>query len=289
MRGDAYHIAQAKFDVPTAPKDTETIARALGLGMLEWRWPFVGEVNIPNTTLVVEPIVQLVAASTGGNPKGLPNEDSTSFEFDATNLFSPNPSPGTDLWTGGTRSNVGLRGTALLPKGLIEATLGQDFRTTPDPAFAPGSGFGDSRSDTVGQIKIQFPPNITFTEQFNISPKDGTLRRNEIYLKAVFGRTIVDFSYLNLPPTAANPTLGQQEQINLNTTIEVYNDWAVFAEARRDLSNAKMLESGIGMKYEDECFIASFGFHRRDTATLNLKPATYVTFRLGLKTGFTGG
>ena len=50
-----------------------------------------------------------------------------------------------------------------------------------------------------------------------------------------------------------------------------------------------MLESGIGVRYEDECFVASLGSHRRDTATLNLKPASAVIFRLGLKTGLTGG
>jgi LPS-assembly protein len=289
MRGDVYHIENARFDVPTAPKDTETIGRALGLGMVEWRWPFVGDVAFPNTKLVVEPIAQLVVASGGGNPEGLPNEDSTSFEFDATNLFSPNPSPGYDLWTGGTRSNVGVRATALLPNGSIEATLGQDFRMVEDPSFAPGSGFGDTHSDTVGQIKIQFPPFLTFTEQFNISPEDGTLRRNEIYLRGTFGRTIIDFSYLKLPPSAANPTLGEQEQVNLNTTVTIYGNWGVFAEARRDIANDRMLESGIGLKYEDECFVASLGFHRRDTSTLNLKPASAAIFRIGLKTGFTGG
>jgi hypothetical protein len=49
-----------------------------------------------------------------------------------------------------------------------------------------------------------------------------------------------------------------------------------------------MLESGVGFKYEDECFVVSFGYHRRDTETLNLKPASAVLFRIGLKTGFVG-
>ncbi len=289
FRSDVYHITEARFDVPAAPRDTETIGRALGLAMVEWRYPFISESVFPDTKLVIEPIAQAVIASGGGNPTGLPNEDSTSFEFDATNLFSPNPSPGYDLWTGGTRSNVGIRATALLPQGSVEATLGEDFRTFDDPSFAPGSGFGDTHSDIVGQVKVQFPPFLTLTDQFNISAADGTLRRNEIYLRANFGRTLIDFSYLKLPPSVADPTLGVQEQINLNATIEVYGNWAVFAEARRDLAQNRMLESGFGIKYEDECFVASFGFHRRDTSTLNLKPASAVIFRVGLKTGFTGG
>ena len=289
LRGDIYYITDATFDVPTATKNSETIGRALGLGMVEWRWPFAREIEMPKATVVVEPIAQLVVATSGGNPNGLPNEDSTSFEFDATNLFSPNQSPGLDLWTGGTRSNVGIRVTALLPQGSIEATLGQDFRITSDTPFAAASGIGNRRSDLVGQIKFQFLPNLVLTQQFNIDPTDGSLRRNEIYVKAMFGRSSVDFSYVKLPPSAADPSLGEQEQISLDATVFVYENWGIFAEARRDLAKSQMLESGIGVQYEDECFVASLGFHRRDTATLNLKPASAIIFRIGLKTGFTGG
>ena len=288
LRGDVYYIDDAKFDVPGAATNSETIGRALGLGMLEWRWPFVGEVDLPDTSLVVEPIVQLVAASGGGNPTGLPNEDSTAFEFDVTNLFSANPSPGLDLWTGGPRSNVGVRASALLPYGSVEATLGEQFRFSPDSSLPAGLRLSDHKSDIVGQFKIEFPPNLSLTHQFNIDADDGSIRRNEIYLRAKFGRSVVDLSYLKLPQSAADPTLGEQEQVNLTTTLQVYGNWGIFGEARRDLAKSEMLESSIGITYEDECFVASLGFHRRDTATLNLKPASAVIYRIGLKTGYTG-
>jgi LPS-assembly protein len=81
--------------------------------------------------------------------------------------------------------------------------------------------------------------------------------------------------------------LGEQEQINLNTTLLLYRNWGIFGEARRDLAKGQMLESSIGITYDDECFVVSLGFHRRDTATLNLKPSSSVIFRIGLKTGYT--
>ena len=288
LRGDIYYVNEARFDVPGAAKNTETIGRALGYGMLEWRWPFVREIN-GSTNVVIEPIAQLVAASGGGNPHGLPNEDSTAFEFDVTNVFSPNPSPGLDLWAGGPRSNVGLRATALLPYGSVEATFGEAFRFTTDSTLPAGLRLNDDKSDLVGQFKIEFPPNLSLTHQFNIDPDDGTIRRNEVYLRARFGRSVVDLSYLKLPPSAADPLLGEQEQINLTTTLRIYGNWGIFGEARRDLAKGQMLESSVGLTYEDECFVASLGFHRRDTATLNLKPSSAVIFRIGLKTGYTGG
>ena len=288
LRGDLYHVDNARLDVPSATQDTETIGRALGLGMLEWRWPFVGETGIPNTTLVVEPIAQLIAASGGGNPPGLPNEDSTAFELNVTNLFSANPSPGLDLWTGGPRSNVGFRATAFMPNGSIEATLGEQFRFTHDASLPPSLRLNNETSDIVGQFKIEFPPNLSVIHQFNIDPKDGSVRRNEIYVRAKFGRSVVDLSYLKLPPSAADPILGEQEQVNLTTTILLYKNWGIFAEARRNLASGEMLESSIGITYDDECFVASLGYHRRDTATLNLKPSSALLFRIGLKTGLAG-
>jgi len=289
LRGDLYYIEDARFEVPTATRNTATIGRALGYGMLEWSWPFTGDVGIPDTSVVVEPIAQLVMASGGGNPRGLPNEDSAGFEFDVTNLFTPNPSPGLDLWTGGPRTNVGVRASALLPYGEVSATLGQQFRFTSGSSFPAASRLNDNKSDIVGQFKIDFPPNLSLTHQFNIDPSDGTIRRNEVYLRARFGRSIIDLSYLKLPQSSADPTLGEQEQVNLTTTILLYKYWGVFGAARRDLATGKMLESSIGITYDDECFVASLGFHRRDTATLNLKPSSSVIFRIGLKTGLTGG
>lgn len=288
-RSDIYHLSDAKFSAPLAAHNSETISRALGLAMLEWRWPFVREMGIGNANLVIEPIAQLVGASTGGNPRGIPNEDSTSVEFDATNLFSPYQVPGLDLWTGGPRSNVGIRATAMLPRGTIEATLGEDFRFVPDPNLPPALGIGGDKSDIVGQFKVDLPPFLSLTHQFNIDPGGGgSLRRNEVYLKAQFGQSSVNLSYQKLPVTAADPTLGEQEQVFLDTTVFFTDNWAVFAGARRDIAKSQMLESSIGVRYEDECFILSLGFHRRDTATLNLRPASAVIFRLGLKTGLTG-
>ena len=287
-RGDAYRIENATFSAPGAAKNSETIGRALGYTMLEWRWPFVGETSFRDTTLVLEPIAQMIVASGGGNPTGLPNEDSTGFEFDVTNLFTPNPSPGLDLWTGGARSNLGVRATALLPNGSVEATFGEQFRYTSDSAFPPGLRLNNDTSDLVGQFKIEFP-NISLTHQFNINPQDGSIRRNEIYLRAHFGKSTINLSYLKLPQSTADPTLGEQEQINANTTLLLYRNWGIFAEARRDLAKGEMLESSLGITYDDDCFVASLGFHRRNTATLNLKPASSVIFRIGLKTGLTGG
>lgn len=288
VRGDLYHVNDAKFSVPTAPFDSKTISRGLSYAAVEWRWPFVGQMGFGENALVIEPIVQAVAATGGGNPEGLPNEDSTTFEFDETNLFLPNEFPGLDLWTGGPRSNIGVRATAFFNGGSIEAILGQEFRTRRDPNFAPRSGVGDTRSDIVGRVKIQFAPFIDLTHRFRIDPNTNTLRRSELYLTASHGRSRFDLSFLKLSPETTDPSLGRREEINLSGSFNVINNWSVFAETRRDLQAGEWLDVGLGLLYEDECLVAQLGYRNRRTTDRDLRPSSSFVLRIGLKTGLNG-
>jgi LPS-assembly protein len=291
-RGDAYYIRDAMAEAPNAPSSTETITRALGYGMLEWRWPFVGQVSgrfIPdNTSLVVEPIAQLIAATNGGNPKGLPDEDSLGFALSATNLFNPNPSPGLDLWTGGSRGTFGVRSTALFPSGQIVATFGEEYHLTRESDLPTGLGLNNKASDLVGRISVDFPPNFSITHQVSFDPRDGSIQQNELYVTGKFGLSTIELSYLKLPANGADPSLGHQEEINLNTTVILYRNWGVFGVARRDLAQGKMLEAGFGLTYDNDCFVAALGFNRRYTTILDLPPASSVVFHIGLKTGARG-
>lgn len=292
-RADAYYVHDALAEAPGATTNSETIARGLGYAMLEWRWPYAGEINgwlIPEgTNLVLEPVAQLVAASNGGNPQGLPDEDSIAYSLSATNLFSPNPSPGLDLWTGGTRSTFGLRSTALLPGGAqITTLLGEEYRFNPAQNLAPGLGLNTHASDIVGRTTVDFAPNLTVTHQFSLDPRDGSIQQNELYVTGKFGLSTIELSYLKLPPNAADPSIGHQEQVNLNTTVILYQNWGIFGVARRDLSQGKMLEAGFGLTYDNDCFVAAIGFHRRYTTILNLPPSSSIVFHIGLKTGARG-
>ena len=59
--------------------------------------------------ILVEPIAQVIGAPYGGNPPDIPNEDSTDFQLDETDIFSFDRLPGYDLVETGPRANVGFR------------------------------------------------------------------------------------------------------------------------------------------------------------------------------------
>jgi len=82
-----------------------TFARTLETAGATLTWPFVKRSG--NRTIVLEPIAQLALSPTIRQDPRIPNEDSIDFEFDQTNLFQPNKSPGFDILDSGQRLNVG--------------------------------------------------------------------------------------------------------------------------------------------------------------------------------------
>ena len=286
-RGDFYHLQDVSLAVPLATQDTRNVSRALGALVAEWRFPFASATAIANATTILEPIVQLVYTPRGGNPTILPNEDATSFEFDETNLFTINKLPGLVRWSDGTRVDAGVRGTALLPIGSVQMALGQEYRVKADPLFPAGSGLGDKNSDLVGSLEVRFDPYIDLVHRFRIDEHDGSIRRNEIYLKGHYGRSSIDLSYLQLSAEAYDPTLGAREEVNVGTTLGVYGDWSVFAGMRRNLETDSMVNTRFGVLYEDECFVASLGYERKYTRVRDLPPSSSILLHIGLKTGFT--
>ncbi len=278
-RGDVYHVGHF---LPGVTKPGEFVWRGSPYAAVDWRWPFVA--GSGKRAFVIEPIVQAIWAPYGGNPTSLPNEDTTSFEFGDNNLFSFDRLPGYDLVESGPRANVGVRADAYFPGGTVEALLGQVLRLKPDPIFAADSGLGGTTSDIVGRVSIKFPPYIDLTHRIDIDRADGSVRRNEVYLTGIFGRSSLQVSYLRL---AAQPSQGlsAREEINAQATIGLFDHWEVFAAGRRDLLGGQMLDDEFGFGYEDECLGIALAYRRRYTTDRDLPRSTAVLLRFSLKTG----
>lgn len=288
-RTDLYHTDDALLSDPNAKENSQTIFRALALASLEWRWPFVSTATIAGTNYVVEPIVQLIAAPYGGNPDGIPDEDSASFEFDTTDLFNINKFPGIDRWEDGPRANAGLRWTALFPSGgTVQAMVGEEFRLKDNHHFAIDSGLGGTRSDIVGRIKIDFTPYVDLTHQVRIDQNTGSLISNQLDLKGKWGRSFVDLTYLSLPKEdLGTGTPEPRQEVSFGASVDIFENWFVFASAIRDVEQDEMRDARLGITYLDECFELSIGFRRKFTVDRDLHPASSVIFRIGLLTSPT--
>ena len=284
-RGDIYHIDNPQLGAP--PTDSHYISRGLPYAAIDWRWPFVSSPPSSNVSYIFEPIAQVIGAPYGGNPPGIPNEDSTDFQFDETNLFSFDRSPGYDLVETGPRANVGFRTQAIYPSGSVEVMFGQVFRLKPDPIFAPDSGFSGTTSDLVGRLTINFLPHFDFTERVDINEGSGTLERNEVYLDAYYGRSSLEISYLKVPEEEVTLGLPTREEVNAQALINVWKDWMVYASGQRNLATSTMIADELGFGYDDECVGISISYRRTYTTDRNVPPSTDVLVRFNLKTSET--
>jgi len=253
VRGDVFRVNNNDtVDFPDVPEKTNYISRGLPYVALDWRWPFVASNSPGNTAFVLTPIAQAIAAPYGDNPKGIPNEDSNDFELDDNNIFSFEHLPGYSLVETGPRGNAGFQATALFPSGgSVELLLGEAFRLKPDPNFGPVLGFTGNTSDVVGRFTIKFPPHFSLTHRVDIDQTTGNFRRNEVYLDGTWGRSVLEVSYLKLSQQEPILDLPSREEINAQATIGLFDHWAVFVGARRDLEHDQMIDDEFGVGYED--------------------------------------
>ncbi len=279
-RGDLYHVS----DSPLPGGSDKVITRGIPYAALDWRWPFISSAGV-GRAVIVEPIAQVIVQPYGGNPAGVPNEDSAAFETDENNLMSFDRLPGYDLVESGPRANVGVHVRAAYPSGSIDAILGQTFRLKPDPIFGPDSGQGSTSSDLVGRVSVKFLPYVDLTDRIEVDRTNGTVRRHEVYLTGIFDRSTVQISYVQLPAEVVTLGLGAREEINTQADINFYENWQAFGAIRRDLLAGRMLDSELGLGYEDECLGISVAYRRKFTTDRDLPPSTSVILRFNLKTG----
>jgi LPS-assembly protein len=276
LRGDLYHT-----DTPAPlPSNSHYIARGLPYAALDWRWPFIAS-GTNGKTFIVEPIAQIVVSPYGGNPANIPNEDTLNVEIDDNSVFSFDQVPGYDLAETGPRANFGVRAESRFSFGYIEGLVGQTFRSKSDPIFAPGSGLSGTASDVVGRFSIKFPPYLDLTHRIDIDEETGTVRRNEVYLTGIYGRSSTQISYVKLAPALGLPA---REEVNTQVDVNFYRNWQGFAAIRRDLISSQMLDNEFGIGYEDECLGISVAYRRKYTSDRDLPPSTSIILRLNLKT-----
>lgn len=281
-RGDLYQVNNDS-PIPGAPQDEEVIARILPLAAFEWRWPFVRQNG--SVRQIIEPIVQVVATANGGNPDDLPNEDSASFEFDETNLFSYNKFPGLDRWEEGPRINTGVRLAAhTLSGGSASMVIGQSYRFRDDPTFDPDSGLENERSDFVGRIDLRPGRYFDVVHRFRLDRDDLHFRRNEVGLWAGTEDYNLEVGYVRLADDQIAQTLGSREEISARTHLALGENWAFQAGARRDIESDSMISSFAGLLYEDECTDIELSYRRRFTRDRDIEPSTAFMLRIRLRT-----
>ncbi len=274
MRGDGYWSDQTVGGgTPTTVNTYGFAGRAMPLAMLDWRWPFVRPGTDVN--LLVEPIVNFIATPNGGNSSKIPNEDSQTYEFDETNLFSVSRFPGLDRYDGSPRVNYGVRaGAYSVGGGFTEFIVGQSARTVENTAFAPGSGLRDQISDIVGRITVAPTPYLNISNRIRYNPHQRTMERYEVMASAGTAALNGGVTYARLNKSLFTSLTGDQEAIGLTGSARLTRNWTVNGTYLTDLTGGGTLRTFGGLRYTDECFDIMFFVDRNNTVDRDIRPST---------------
>ncbi len=297
-RADAYSIKSYVTPAAQALGDDskETYTRALGVGGVDLSLPFYKSLK-NGGSVVLEPLAQIATGSDSsqvpvvvardGTKTYLYNEDSATLEFDETNLFQANKSPGFDLYEGGTRLNVGGRATVNLAGGRSGSILvGRSFRTEFDPLLPARTGLQSKSSDWIVAATVTPIPGITAFVRTRLDADTQEIHRIETGIDAYTKRIQGSVRYLKDEVDANGD---RQENFEFRGQFNITKKWALTAFGQRDMVQDVWRRRDVGVAYIDECIRIDVIYQQEDryasTATgLRLQPDRTIAVSLTLAT-----
>jgi len=281
LMGDAYYVTNTSLS-GTSEIPTGLAHRLTPQVSMDWRYPFVRDEG--SVYQLFEPIASLVVSPYGGNPGDIPNEDSRTFEFDDTNLFSPNRFSGIDRVEGGPRVNYGFK-WGVFGEGGGNTTLlvGQSYRYKVDDTFASGSGLDDHFSDIVGRIHVAPSSYLDIYYRTRLDKKSLDARRNEVDFSAGVPAFRFSTRYAYFDRQEGSEFPGRKE-ITPSVSSQFGRFWRGNLSLIRDLAEKEYRTMNMNLVYEDECLLFSAGFTRTFFQNRDLHPENALMFRILFKT-----
>lgn len=297
-RADAYSIRNYVTPAAAALGDDskETYTRALGVGGVDFSLPFYKPLK-NGGNIVLEPLAQIAAGSDSsrvpvvvarnGTTTYLYNEDSATLEFDETNLFQANKSPGFDLYEGGQRLNVGGRATYSLPDGRGGSVLvGRSFRSEFDPLMPARTGLQTKSSDWIVAATVTPIKGVNAFVRTRLDAQTQEIHRIETGIDAFTPRGYGSIRYLKDELDANG---NRQESFEARGELKLTKRFSLTTFGQRDMVADVWRRRDFGVAYQDDCIRIDVIYQQQDryasTVTgLRLQPDRTIVVSLSFAT-----
>jgi LPS-assembly protein len=270
MRGDGYWVNDlspvSNPDLPSAyfPFDGMAAAEPINPNFVTGRvYPHVGLtwsyplVHPGPLTPLIEPVVGVYAAPNGGNQRKIPNEDSLSFDYDASMLFRPDRLAGYDVLDTGQRVDYGLKlGLYDITGGSYRLLVGQSYRDVVNPFLPPASGAFNRLSDVVGRVVLQPSSYLDLIYRFRLASTTLAFNEQQVSVNAGPQNLRLGGTFILIPAQVAsnvvtNPTTGQsvlygkQEQLTFTATARLTRYWSLQGSETLNLTATSNIINGV--------------------------------------------
>ena len=272
-RADVYNVS----DLAPGPANA-TITRAFGYVGANVSYPLIKQSS--GATWVLEPLAQVaVGPDTRYDPR-IPNEDSQVWEFDETNLFDVNRSPGYDLYEGGQSITLGGRASVFLPDGRSGSFLvGRRFGGENDPSIPERTGLQTALSDYILAFEATPIHGIGIFSRWRLDSETFAVNRMESGVDFATGRVNGYISYLQ---EAESPVGLPLRSLDIHGEAYVTKHWGVTGYAIVDSGDWRRRDFGV--VYRDDCVRLEVLYRHDETFNGTLGPTTSVVLRLSLAT-----
>ncbi len=274
-RADVYNLS----NLPAPSPSNATATRAFGTLGLDVSYPLIKQVG--GVTYVLEPLAQIAISPNTRLDSLIPNEDSAVWEFDETNLFQVDKSPGFDLYEGGQRVNLGGRATMMLPDGRSGSVLvGRSFRAGDDPAIPQRTGLQTALSDYILAFEADPIRGIGLFSRWRLDSRTFGINRLEAGAEFTTSRAAGYISYLQ---EAQSPTGAKIKSIDVHGEVFPFRRWGV--ELYGIVDQGAWRRRDFGVIYRDDCVRVEV-LYRHDETLIGPQfgPSTSVVLRLTLAT-----
>jgi len=298
-RVDLYNVS-GQHRAPTGG----TFTREYGVAGATVSYPLVKVT--PAATWILEPIAQVAISPDYKRDPRIPNEDSIDFQFDETDLFQANRSPGFDLVEGGQSVTVGGRATVTLPDGRnASMILGRRFAESKDLGVPGRTGLRTADSDYIFAADISPFKNVWAFSRLRIASNALTVNMLEIGVRAVTPRLSGYVSYLEearspsfLPVVAPSALPAKPKAVQVPNdakvkSLDVHGE--AFLTRNWGVTGYGILDDGVfrredfGVVYRDDCIRVEVLYRHDETFNGTLGPSTSVILRLSLATFGSSG
>lgn len=274
----------AQYAVHQDPNfDSAPLRTDFGLG-LTLRWPLERQ-GADGARHLLEPIFQLAWAGDGGD--AVPNEDSTTVEFDEGNLFSLSRFPGEDRVEEGLRLNSGLTWTRYDPDGWsLDATLGRVIRFDNASGFGADTGLSGRSSDWLLSMGYSLGSRLEVRSR-SLVDDNLDISRSETLFSWTMDTARLRGAYLWRAAEPSEGLLNDLNELYLDGDFDLDRNWTASADWRFDADTSNTTRAGLGLSYENECIDVGLSVSRRFTESSSVRPVTELDFRVELN-GFGG-
>ena len=278
-RGDLYYLNN--LAAPYAP--TATIPRGWGTIGANLSYPLIKQTA--DVTYVLEPLAQIaISPNTIQDPR-IPNNDSQVWQFDETNLFEVNTSPGYDLYEGGQKLTLAGRATMIFPDGRTGSFLvGRTLQAESDPAVPASTGLQTALSDWIIGASLSPAKGINLFSRWRLDSSNFSINRWEAGAQFVTSRATGYIAYLQ---EVDSPTGGPITSLDIHGEVYATSHWG--ASVYSIVDGGTWRQNSFGVVYRDDCVRVEVLYRRNDTYNGTLGPSSSVVLRLTLATlGNTG-